>query len=171
VNASDGSAAVVYRDFLDALAATARANVSIFSIDRRGLGLVAEDAIGLATLDGQSAWLNAPPTGGSERKHGDRFRPDWSAQRRTAHLAAKSSVARRGDRWVGRHQSQRLHRVLHTDRPRQQLVLRARLLSLLEEAGQQAAPHRGQSVTPGNDGARAARILSAESKADTAIRR
>jgi len=65
VDAADGSAAVVYRDFLDTLAATVRANVSIFAIDPRGLGLVAEDAIGLATLDGQSAWLNPPPIGAS----------------------------------------------------------------------------------------------------------
>jgi VWFA-related protein len=63
VSAGDVRAATVYRDFLDTLAATARANVSIYAIDPRGLGLVSDDAISLATLDGRSGFLTAPPAG------------------------------------------------------------------------------------------------------------
>jgi len=65
MSAGDGRGAVVYRAFLDTLAATARSNVSIYAIDPRGLGLASDDTISLATLDGKSGWLNAPPTGGN----------------------------------------------------------------------------------------------------------
>jgi VWFA-related protein len=62
---ADVRAATVYRDFVDTAAAAARANVSIYAIDPRGLGLVSDDAITLPTLDGRSVWLTPPPTSAS----------------------------------------------------------------------------------------------------------
>jgi len=59
--AGDGKAADVFQSFLGTVASTSRSNVTLYAIDPRGLGLVSDDALAVATLEGPRAWLNPPP--------------------------------------------------------------------------------------------------------------
>ena len=99
------------------------------------------------------------------RRHVARPRAELAAERSAA-VAGQPAHAVRRDRRLRRRQPQRLRDGLRSDRRRQQLVLRARVLPADRQAGRQVPQDRRPGDAAGPHRPRAQRLRAAEGKAD-----
>ena len=137
----------------DVIAAATRSNVSIYSIDPRGLTSLADESINVSGGFPDDPSLEPEPA----------VVPGLAA-----HLAGQPAQPLGGNRRLRGGEPERLQQRLRARRPGQQLVLRPRLLPEERAPRRPVQAHRGQGEAAGPRGPVAPRLYGAAGKAAVA---